>query len=103
MKPTCQCGKLGLSNLEEEVIVAGWVQRRRDHGGLIFLDIRDSSGLVQVVFSPDTRPDAHSLAHDVRSEFVLAVRGKVSKRPVGTENMNLSTGEIEVWPMNWRY
>jgi aspartyl-tRNA synthetase len=89
--------------MDEAVVVAGWIQRRRDHGGLIFIDLRDSTGIVQVVFSPEgrgtqqrARTDAHRLAHELRSEFVLAVRGKVSKRPEGTENLNLSTGEIEV-------
>jgi aspartyl-tRNA synthetase len=96
MKPTRQCGELNLSNVDGKVVVAGWVQRRRDHGGLIFIDLRDNTGVVQVVFSPEVSSDAHHLAHELRSEFVLAVRGKVSKRPEGTENPNLSTGEIEV-------
>ena len=104
MKPTHQCSELSLSNVNEEVVIAGWVQRRRDHGGLIFIDLRDdNTGIVQVVFNPEdtgtarrARTDAHRLAHELRSEFVLAVRGKVSKRPEGTENPNLSTGEIEV-------
>lgn len=96
MKPTHQCGALNLNNIDEEVVVAGWVQRRRDHGGLIFIDLRDSKGIVQVVFSPDENKDAHHLAHEVRSEFVLAVRGKVNKRPEGTENPELSTGAIEI-------
>ena len=96
MKPTHQCGELNLSNIDEEAVVAGWVQKRRDHGGLIFIDLRDSTGIIQVVFSPEESPDAHRLAHELRNEFVLAIRGKVSKRPEGTENPNLSTGEIEV-------
>lgn len=97
IKPTHRCGRLNLSNVNESVVVAGWVQRRRDHGSLIFIDLRDdNTGIVQVVFSPEVDPDVHRLAHELRSEFVLAVRGKVSKRPEGTENPNLSTGEIEV-------
>jgi len=72
------------------------VQKRRDHGNLIFIDLRDSSGIVQVVFSPEESPDAHRLAHELRNEFVIAARGTVTKRPEGTENPNLSTGEIEI-------
>ena len=96
MKPTHRCGEINSSHIDEEVIVAGWVQRRRDHGRLIFLDLRDSEGIVQVVFNPEVEPDTHRLAHEIRSEFVLAVRGKVSRRPEGTENPNLSTGEVEI-------
>jgi len=96
MKPTFQCNDLRAEHIGKEVIVAGWVQRRRDHGGLIFIDLRDSSGLVQVVFNPELNPDSHKIAHEVRSEYVLAVRGKVNKRPEGTENQNLPTGEIEI-------
>ena len=77
-------------------MIAGWVQRRRDHGGLIFVDLRDSTGIVQVVLNPEENPGAHRLAHEIRNEFVLAVRGKVSRRPEGTENPKLSTGEIEI-------
>jgi aspartyl-tRNA synthetase len=96
MKPTFQCNDLRAEHIGKEVIVAGWVQRRRDHGGLIFIDLRDSSGLVQVVFNPELNPDSHKIAHEVRSEYVLAVRGKVNRRPEGTENPNLPTGEIEI-------
>ncbi len=96
MKLTHQCGEINVSHIDEQITLAGWVQRRRDHGGLIFVDLRDSAGIVQVVFSPEVEPDAHLLAHEIRSEFVLAVRGKVSRRPEGTENPNLSTGEVEI-------
>lgn len=96
MKPTFQCNDLRAEHIGKEVIIAGWVQRRRDHGGLIFIDLRDSSGLVQVVFNPELNPDSHKIAHEVRSEYVLAVKGKVNKRPEGTENPNLPTGEIEI-------
>jgi len=96
MKPTFQCNDLRAEHIGKEVMVAGWVQRRRDHGGLIFIDLRDSSGLVQVVFNPELNPDSHKIAHEVRSEYVLAVRGKVNRRPEGTENPNLPTGEIEI-------
>ncbi len=96
MKPTFQCNDLRAKHIGSEVIVAGWVQRRRDHGGLIFIDLRDSSGIVQIVFNPEINPDAHKIAHQVRNEYVLAVRGKVNRRPEGTENPNLPTGEIEI-------
>jgi aspartyl-tRNA synthetase len=80
----------------QKVTVAGWVDRRRDHGGLIFIDVRDRSGLVQVVFNPELNPDCHKLAGDLRSEFVIQVTGTVSPRPPGTENPKLATGEIEI-------
>jgi len=80
----------------QKVTVAGWVDRRRDHGGLIFIDVRDRAGLVQVVFNPELSPDCHKLAGDLRSEFVVQVTGAVSRRPPGTENRKLATGEIEI-------
>ncbi len=79
-----------------EVILAGWVDRRRDHGNLIFIDLRDRSGVVQVVFNPEISKDCHELAGTLRSEYVVQVTGKVSPRPEGTENLKLATGEIEV-------
>jgi aspartyl-tRNA synthetase len=78
------------------VLLQGWLHRSRDHGGLIFTDLRDRSGLVQVVFNPDRAAQAHALASECRAEFVLEVEGEVSRRPLGTENPNLATGEIEV-------
>jgi aspartyl-tRNA synthetase len=80
----------------------GWVQYRRDHGGLIFVDLRDREGLTQVVFSPEVAPAAHAKAHVLRSEYVLAVRGKVRPRPEGMINPNLPTGEIEVVVLEWK-
>jgi aspartyl-tRNA synthetase len=74
----------------------GWVNTRRDHGGLIFIDLRDRAGITQIVINPETSPEAHKLAHDIRSEFVLAVTGTVAPRPGNTVNSKLSTGEIEV-------
>ncbi|KAA0259516.1 aspartate--tRNA ligase [Deferribacter autotrophicus] len=93
---THTCGELNLDNLGEEVILMGWVQRRRDHGGVIFVDLRDREGITQVVFNPEYNKEAHEKAESLRSEYVLAVKGIVSKRPEGTENLKLKTGEIEV-------
>jgi aspartyl-tRNA synthetase len=96
LKRTHHCGLLRREHAGQTVVLMGWVQRRRDHGGLIFIDLRDRSGLVQVVFSPDRAGRAFSKAGAVRSEYVLAVVGQVEVRPEGTENPNLATGEIEV-------
>lgn len=102
LKRTHQCGELNLDNVGEEVILNGWVYRRRDHGGLIFVDLRDRSGLVQVVFNPELAKEAFTKAEGVRSEFVLAVKGQVQARPEGTVNPNLKTGEIEVYATEMR-
>jgi aspartyl-tRNA synthetase len=89
------CGDLHAGLIDETVQLSGWVHRRRDHGGVIFVDLRDRSGLVQVVVDPD-RAEIFALAEQVRSEFVLAVQGRVRRRPGGTENPNMPTGEVEV-------
>ena len=89
------CGDLHAGLIDETVRLAGWVHRRRDHGGVIFVDLRDRSGLVQVVFDPD-RPEMFALAEQIRSEYVLAVEGRVRRRPEGTENPGMATGEVEV-------
>jgi aspartyl-tRNA synthetase len=89
-------GTLRLSDEGQRVTVMGWVNSRRDHGGVIFVDLRDRSGLVQVVFNPERSPASHALAESVRSEFVLAVRGVVTRRSAETINPNLPTGEVEV-------
>jgi aspartyl-tRNA synthetase len=89
------CGDLHAGLIDETVRLTGWVHRRRDHGGVIFVDLRDRSGLVQVVFDPD-RPETFAAAEQVRSEYVLAVEGRVRRRPEGTENPNMATGEVEV-------
>ncbi len=93
---SCYCGQVAAADLGKTVCLKGWVQRRRDHGGLIFIDLRDREGIVQLVFDPDASGDAHAGAHDLRSEFVVAARGVVRKRPEGTENPNLKTGAVEV-------
>ncbi len=93
---TDTCGVLNESDIGREVVLKGWVQTRRDHGGLIFIDLRDRWGLVQVVFSPEYSEEALELADRMRSEYVIAVRGLVERRPEGTENPNLATGAIEV-------
>ena len=90
------CGELRASHEGEAVTLAGWVHRRRDHGGLIFIDLRDHDGLTQVVFNPKNAAEAYAVADTVRGEYVLQVEGAVSRRPKGTENAHLPTGEIEV-------
>ena len=89
------CGALGTSNIDETVTLCGWVDRRRDHGGVIFLDLRDRQGIVQVVFDPDTE-EHFQRADRVRSEYVLRVSGRVRARSAGTVNPAMATGEIEV-------
>lgn len=96
MRRTHHCNALGLGDVDREVVLMGWVQRRRDHGGVIFVDLRDREGMTQVVFNPAVNPEVHEKAHDIRSEYVLGVRGRVSRRPSGMENPNLKTGDIEV-------
>jgi aspartyl-tRNA synthetase len=96
MKKTHSCGELTKKNVGTTVTLMGWVNTRRDHGGLVFIDLRDRTGITQVVINPETSPEAHRLAHDIRSEFVLAVTGTVAPRPGNTVNPKLPTGEIEV-------
>ena len=90
------CGELHAKDVGKEVTLMGWVHSRRDHGGLIFIDLRDREGVTQVAFNPETNAAIHGKAHDLRNEYVIAVKGKVSKRPEGTINPDLKTGEIEV-------
>jgi len=91
------CGEISESYIGSNMSLAGWVFRRRDHGGLIFVDLRDRSGIAQIVFSPDLSKDSHILAHDLRSEYVISVSGEVRRRPEGTENMSLPTGIVELY------
>jgi aspartyl-tRNA synthetase len=96
MLKTHSCGELRPSHEGETVTLAGWVHRRRDHGGLIFIDLRDHDGLTQVVFNPKDAAEAYAVGDAARGEFVLQVEGAVARRPEGTENPHLPTGEIEV-------
>src|SRR5512136_24578 len=96
LKRTDYCGDLTSKDVDREVNLLGWVQRRRDLGGLIFVELRDRQGIVQVVFNPEVSPKAHEKAQSLRSEFVVGVEGKVVTRPEGTANPKLATGEIEV-------
>jgi aspartyl-tRNA synthetase len=96
MEKTHTCGELRASDEGQAVTLAGWVNRRRDHGGVTFIDLRDRSGLVQVVFNPDSSPQSHQDAVPLRIEWVIQVQGVVRHRPAGMENPNLPTGEIEV-------
>ena len=96
MLRTHECGLLRSEDVGEGVTLAGWVHRRRDHGGLVFVDLRDSSGLVQVVFHPEDAPEAFAVASEVRSEYVLQVEGEVVARKPGSENAELPSGAIEV-------
>ena len=89
------CGEINESLIEQTVTVCGWVQRRRDHGGVIFIDLRDREGMVQVVYDPD-KPEVFATAEKVRNEFVLQVTGRVRHRPEGTQNVNIPTGMVEI-------
>jgi aspartyl-tRNA synthetase len=96
LRRTHNCNTLGLGNLNQEVVLMGWVLRRRDHGGVIFIDLRDRWGITQIVFNPEVNPEPHAKAHQLRSEWVLAVKGKVEARPGDMANPKLLTGEIEI-------
>jgi aspartyl-tRNA synthetase len=89
-------GELDASRVDERVRVAGWVHRRRDHGGLVFIDLRDRSGILQLVFHPEDSPEAHALAQQLRPEHALSAAGEIVRREEGKENPKLRTGEIEL-------
>lgn len=95
-KRTHYCGELRAQHIGQEVLLMGWALRRRDHGGLIFIDLRDREGIAQIVFDPEINGAVHAIAETVRSEFVLAVRGTVIPRPTGTVNPAMKTGEVEI-------
>ena len=96
LRRTVACGALRAADVGREVVVAGWVHRARDHGGVLFVDLRDRTGLVQVVFRPDASAEAHRRAGELRGEYVALVRGQVRRRDAETVNPGLATGEIEV-------
>jgi aspartyl-tRNA synthetase len=96
MRRTHHCWELGADDVDKEVVLMGWVHRRRDHGGVIFVDLRDREGITQVVFNPLVDKKIHAKAHAIRNEYVLAVRGKVDPRPADMVNPKLKTGAIEV-------
>jgi aspartyl-tRNA synthetase len=96
MLKTHSCGELNRTHIGQQVTLAGWINRRRDHGGLIFLDLRDRFGITQVTVDSEANTAAHDFAEQARSEYVVQIQGVVQPRPIGQENLNLSTGEIEV-------
>jgi aspartyl-tRNA synthetase len=96
MLKTHNCGELRAEHAGQQVTLAGWVHRWREHGGLIFWDVRDRWGITQVTINQETAPDAHAKAKEVRSEWVVQITGTVIKRPDGMDNPDLATGEIEV-------
>jgi len=96
MRKTHNCGELNIVAKGQEVVLMGWVQRRRDHGGVIFVDLRDKDGITQVIFNPELNTAVHKKAHGIRNEYVLGIRGIVEARPDGMINPALQTGEIEI-------
>jgi len=96
LKRTHNCGELRLQDEGKGVILSGWVNKRRDHGGLVFIDLRDREGIIQIVFNPEVDEISHAQAHNLKPEFVIGVEGYVKARPQGTINPNLPTGQIEI-------
>ncbi len=93
---TYNCGELNKDHIGSQVTLAGWADRRRDHGGLVFIDLRDREGIVQVVFNPQLARECHEIATELRNEYVIRISGEVAQRPTGTENPKLPTGDIEI-------
>ena len=90
------CGEVSSSVLEKKIKLAGWVSKRRDHGQLIFIDLRDKSGIMQIVFNPEISAESHSYAKNLRSEWVIAVEGTIVRRLDGSENKEIPTGDLEL-------
>src|SRR3989344_5802098 len=95
-KRTHTCGEITSKQIGQTVVLNGWVDVRRDHGGLIFIDLRDKWGKTQIVFDPQEAKESHAAAEAIRSEYVLSIEGKVRERPKGMQNKKMATGEIEV-------
>jgi len=93
---TADCGSLREKDIDSHQTLAGWVDRRRDHGGIIFIDLRDRSGVVQIVLNPELSPQAYQVAEELRSEWVVQIKGTVRRRPEGSENPGMDTGLVEV-------
>jgi aspartyl-tRNA synthetase len=93
---THSCGEVSETDLGSKIRIVGWTNKWRDHGGVVFIDLRDRSGVVQVVFSPEIDVEIHKAAHKIRNEFVLQVEGEVRERPEGTVNTSIPTGKVEV-------
>ena len=100
MLRTHSCGELNRTHVGTNVALAGWVDRRRDHGGLTFIDLREKGEIVQVVFNPEISKSCHEIASELRNEYVIHVSGEVVLRPPGTENPKLPTGDIEITVRN---
>ena len=96
MKRTHTCGELAAKDINRKVTLAGWGSTRRDHGGVIFIDLRDRYGITQIVFDPSSSMESHRMAESLRREDVVIVEGSVRNRPKGMENQKMNTGEIEV-------
>ena len=97
LKRTHNCGELSIKDAGKDIVLNGWVENYRDHGGVAFIDLYDRWGLTQIVFDPQVAPEAHAVAHTLRSQFVIAVEGEVRPRPEGMANPNMETGEVEVY------
>src|SRR5215469_17529660 len=96
MKRSMMCGEVRSENVGQSLVLQGWVHTVRDHGGLIFIDLRDRAGIVQAIVNPTTQPDAFKVAETLRDEYVVEIHGKVERRPAGSENPRLGTGDVEV-------
>jgi aspartyl-tRNA synthetase len=90
------CAEISEKDIGQDLSIAGWANKWRDHGGVVFIDLRDRSGIVQVIFNPENNQEIHKIAHKIRSEYVLQIKGEVRKRPAGTENLSIPSGQIEI-------